>query len=125
VNIHARGQSLLNRGTNDAAGTGVSVTYTRSATSATIVATAARLTPDATTPPVPGAKVDDRERDYFIVYADLVAAGFNEPQSGDRITETINGTAVIFEMHRPQSQPGWSWADAQRTRVVIHTRKKG
>lgn len=126
MNLHERGQRLLNRVTASAAGTGVSVTYTRGGTSAPLVATAARLTPDATTPPTPGAKVDDRERDFFVVYADLVAAGFGEPQQGDRITVAASGTSITYEMHRPQSKPGWEWADEPyRTRVVIRTRKKG
>lgn len=123
MNIHERGQAALNRVTNSTAGTGVAVTYTRGGTSASIVATGIRLTPDATTPPTPGTKVDDRERDWVVVYADLEDAGLDEPQSGDRIT-TAGG--ITYEMHRPQSKPGWEWADEPyRTRVVIHTRRKG
>lgn len=125
MTLHARGQRLLNRVTGTTARTGVSVTYTRGGVSAPLVATPARLTPDATTQPTPGARVEDRERDYFLVYADLVAAGFGEPQAGDRVSETLNGAAAVFEIHRPQSKPGWEWADAQRTRVLIHTRRKG
>jgi hypothetical protein len=125
VNLHARGQRLHNRVTADAAGTGVSVTYTRGATSATIVATASRENQDAVTSPTPGARVDDRERDYLIAYADLTAAGFDAPAAGDRITETLNGVAAVFEVTKPRTEPAWRWADVQRTRVRVHTRKKG
>lgn len=128
MNLHARGQRLLNRLTADAAGTGVSVTYTRAsgtgAGTAALTATPMREQPDATAQPSPGTRSADRQREYVIVYADLVAGGFGEPVEGDRITETVNGAAVVFEVVRNRLEPAWRWADQQRTRVVVHTREK-
>ena len=127
--IHARGQRLLNRTTGDTAGTGTSVTYTRAsgtgAGTATLVATPYREQPDATAVPVQGTRSADRGREYVIVYADLVAGGFGEPAEGDRITETLNGVAKVFEISRHRTEPAWRWADEPtRTRVVVHTREK-
>ena len=125
MNLHARGQRLLNRVTNSTAGTGVSVTYTRGATSAALTATATREAQDTVSVPTPGSRIDDKERDYLIVYADLVSAGFGDPAIGDRITETINGSSVTWELHKQPTGPAWVWEDAQRTRVRVHTRRKG
>ena len=44
MNLHERGQTVLNRVTNGTAGTGVAVLYTRGATTAALVLTPA--TPD-------------------------------------------------------------------------------
>lgn len=124
MNLHDRGQRLLNRTTASATGTGASVTYTRGATSVTLVATPTRENQDATVQPTPGTRSSDRERDYIIVFADLVAAGFNEPTLGDQITESLNGGAVVFEAAKLRTEPCWRWADVQRTRVRVHTRRK-
>lgn len=124
MNIHARGQALLNRTTRTDAGTGVAVTYTRAGVGHTLTATPAVIQQDAVTAPTPNTRSADRERDYLIVFADLVTAGLNEPQEGDRITETINGASVVFEAIRNRTEPFWKWADAQRTRVQIHTKRK-
>lgn len=124
MSLHARGQRLLNRTTGTAAGTGVSVTYTRGGTDYPLTATPSRENDDAVSVPNPGTRVSDRERDYLIVYADLVAAGLGEPAEGDRITETLNGAAVVFEVGRRRTEPAWRWADHQRTRVRVHTRQK-
>lgn len=125
MNLHARGQRLLNRVTRSDAGTGVEVIYTRSGTARTLTATPYRQAVDTVSVPTPGARVDDRQREYLIVYADLVAAGFGEPLAGDRITETLNGASVTFEANKPPTEPLWRWADTERTRVIVHTRKKG
>lgn len=126
MNLHARGQRLHNRVTASDVGTGVSVIYTRNGTARTLTATAYREAEDGVTQPVPGARLDDRQRAYLIVYADLVSAGFGEPQVGDRIAETLNGESVTFEVHKPQTLNAWTWADeSSRTRVKVRTRKKG
>lgn len=125
MNLHARGQSLHNRVTASTVGTGVEVIYTRGGTARTLTASPYRQSIDSVSVPTPGAKIDDRQREYLIVYADLVSAGFGEPAAGDRITETLNGTATVFEANKPPTEPLWRWADNERTRVIVHTRKKG
>ena len=124
MNLHERGQALLNRVTADAAGTGVSVTYTRGATTATLTVTPSRENQDAVTQPSPGTRSTDRERDYLITYANLVTAGLNEPEEGDRITEVLAGVSAVFEVVRRRTEPAWRWADVQRTRVRVHTVRK-
>lgn len=124
MNLHARGQRLLNRVTNSDAGTGVSVTYTRGATSATLTATPTREQDDGIAVPSPGTRSADRQREYLIVYADLVSAGLSEPAEGDRIAETINSASVVYEVVRNRTEPCWRWADQQRTRVIVHTREQ-
>ena len=124
MNLHQRGQRLLNRVTRSETGTGVSVLYTRGATTAPLVVTPSVEDLDATTQPSPTARNLDRERDYLIVLADIVSAGFGVPADGDRITETLNGVAETFEVTARRTEPAWRWADAQRTRVRVHTIRK-
>lgn len=121
MNYHERGQKLLNRVTSSTAGTGVSVTYTRGTTTAAIVATPLAEPVDATNLPGPTGRSVIRERTYFIVYADLVAAGFDLPQNGDRIVETLNGESATYEVTPERTTPAYRWADAQQTRVRVRT----
>lgn len=124
MNLHSRGQRLLNRTTASDAGTGVVVTYTRTSTARTLTATPMREQEDGVAVPNPGTRSADRQREYVIVYADLTAHGFNAPQEGDRITEIINGVSVVFEAVRNRTEPCWKWADQQRSRVIVHTREQ-
>ncbi len=58
-------------------------------------------------------------RDFVIAVADLPV---EEPQRGDRITETLNGESVTFDVCAPRGAPIWKWADASRTAVRIHSK---
>lgn len=60
------------------------------------------------------------DRDYLIPAADL---GF-EPERGDRITETINGTPTVYEIVAPLDEPDWRWSDSGETRYRVHTKKQ-
>ena len=120
MNIHERGQKILNRTTNSAAGTGVSVLYTRGSTTAALVVTPAKLSEDASTQPSPTGRNSDKERHYFVVLADLVAAGLGEPLEGDRITEVLNGTPCVFEVAPRRTEPEDRW-NTQRDRVRVRT----
>jgi hypothetical protein len=124
VNLHERGQAFQNRVTRSTAGTGVSALYARGEATVPLVATPTREQPDGTTVPSPGTRSADRQRDYILVLADLVAAGFNLPAEGDRITETLNGSPVVFEVVKNRTEPAWRWYDQQRTRVIVHTREQ-
>jgi hypothetical protein len=123
MNLHQRGQCLLNRGTGSQRATGVAVLYCRGESAAPLVATPSVEAIDATLEPTTHTRSDDRERDYLIVFADLADAGYGVPQEGDRITETLAGEPVVFEVVPRERQPAWRWADAQRTRVRVHTRR--
>jgi hypothetical protein len=67
------------------------------------------------------------ERDYLVAVSALAAAGFDlPPQVGDRITETVNGEAVTFELMRPAGaggKPCWAWSGAGRTVVRLHAKR--
>lgn len=123
MNLHQRGQALLNRTTRSQAGTGVPVLYARGEAAAAITATPTREQPDETLAPTQHTRSDDRQRDYLIVLADLASAGFGLPAEGDRITETLAGEPVTFEVMPREREPAWRWADAERTRVRVHTRR--
>lgn len=123
MNLHERGQRVLNRVTNSTAGTGVAVLYTRGATTAAMVITPATPDADASTQPSPTGRNQDKERFYFIVLADLVAAGLNEPQDGDRITEVIGGTPTVWEVSPRRTEPDQQW-NTQRDRVRVRCIRK-
>lgn len=123
MNIHERGQAVLNRVTSSTAGTGVSVLYTRGVTTAALVATPAKIDPDATAQPTATTRSQDRERHYFIVLADLTAAGFGEPQNGDRITEVIGGAPTVWEVTPRRTAPD-DELNTQRDRVRVRCIRK-
>ena len=70
----------------------------------------------------PTLTVVHSERDYLIRWSDWTAAGYTaKPARGDRITETINGTATTFEVTEPTGEPHWRWSGAERLVMRIHT----
>jgi len=117
-NIHARGQRVLNRGRNSTAVSGVSVLYTRGATTVPLVATPLTPDADANTQPSPTGRNADKERFYSVVLADLTSAGFGEPQEGDRITEVLGGVACVFEVTPRRTEQAEQW-NTQRDRVRV------
>ena len=129
MNLHARGQALLNRVNASPELGGASVLYSRQTggvtTTLPLTGAVGREQPDGVTTPTPNARLSDRERDYLFAFADLVAAGFNAPAEGDRIAEVLNGTAETFEVVRRDREPCWRWADFERTRVRVHTTRVG
>lgn len=65
-----------------------------------------------------GAAVVWGDRDYLIPVS---ALGSTPPARGDRITETIGGTAVVFEVATPlPGEPDWRYSDPQRTTYRVH-----
>lgn len=58
-------------------------------------------------------------RDFIVSYHEMP---WPEPHRGDRITETLNGSSVTYEVMAPRGSPVWHWADAQRTAVRIHAK---
>ena len=122
MGLLARGASFLNRALPAAAGPATgTLTYTRGATAATVSGWAGQEDRDEAVSPTPTARSTDRERDYMVAVSELAA--FGVPQEGDRITETINGAAVVFEVSKRDREPCYRYADHARTRFRIHTRK--
>lgn len=102
---------------------GRTVTYTRGAQSVQLTAWVgntlfARQTDE------PGASVVWGERDYLFAVADLVLGGVAAvPMKGDRITETIDGAALTFELMTPTGEPVWRYADQTRQVARVHTKR--
>jgi hypothetical protein len=106
-----------------AAGVTGGVTYTRGATVLTEVPAVVGRTVFASNQ-MGGARVEFGDRDYLIAAADLT---LGEPALGDRITETIDGAAVVFEIVTPDTgEPAYRWSDGE-TRVTwrVHTKRVG
>jgi hypothetical protein len=72
-----------------------------------------------------GMVVQETSRDYIIQVADLVlpTAGQIVPQRGDKITETIAGQSLIYEVLAPAGQQVWRWGDDFGKTYQIHTKK--
>lgn len=122
-NLISRGMEFLARSLGQAAG--VEVTYARSAASVTLTAWVGR-TVFARTQSEPGPSVIFGERDYLIPVADLVLAGSPAvPARGDRVTETIDGQAVTFEVAPVEGEPAWRYSDPARTLYRVHCKRVG
>lgn len=117
-----RGQAALNARMKAAAGR--TVTYTRGVSSASVTAWVGRTDQPAAQDQY-GARQEWADRDYLLAVADLTAAGFGSPQAGDRITETIAGTAVTFELVVPAgaNDQAWRYSDQTRTVYRLHTKQ--
>lgn len=121
MSLRSRGAAALTRRLLQS--DGVEVTYTRGAQSEIITVWIGN-TLFARTLDEPGASVIWGDRDYLIPVASLVIGGTaTTPQKGDRITETIDGVPVVFELQTPTGEPSWRHSDQDRTRYRIHTKK--
>lgn len=118
MNIHQRGQKVLNRGRKSTAVSGVSVLYTRGGTTVPLVVTPTTPDPDTSTQPSSTGRNADKERFYTIVLAVLTAAGLGEPEEGDRITEVLNGVSCVFEVTPRRTEQAEQW-NTQRDRVRV------
>lgn len=68
-----------------------------------------------------GVRVELGDRDYFVAVADLT---LGTPRLGDRITETIGGTAVTFEVQTPETgEACWRYHDPDRTVYRLHCKR--
>lgn len=99
---------------------GVSLTYTRGVTSATVTGGIGQ-TSFETDSEFGVLKIE--ARDYLITAARLTAAGFGEPQRGDRITETQGSATVTHEVLDMPGIPPFSYSDQSRQRLRIHTKR--
>lgn len=128
MTLAADGAAFLNETMKDSAG--VTIRYTPKGwgvPAETLTAWTGTAGLDETATPSGGttsARLTTRERDYLITLADLVTqtpAG-RLPVEGDRITETIGGTACTFEVCKRGAEPCWRFSDRERTRVRVHTK---
>ena len=121
--------SLLSRGlaklaSGLAVGAGVSITYARGATSIAATAWVGRTVFSQLPTAQGGAAIVFGDRDYLIPVAALASlANPDTPQRGDRIAETVNGEACVFEVVAPGGEPPWRFSDPGRTIYWVHTKR--
>lgn len=120
------GQAMLTQ--TLAAAAGVSVVYSRTVNGVTVSTTLTAWvgrTLFAGSNDTNGARVEWGERDYLIPVASLKLNGVAViPQKQtDRITETINGTPVVFELQTPTGEPVWRFSDQYRTLYRVHCKR--
>lgn len=119
--LRDRGQAALIGRMKQSAG--VSVTYTRGGQQVTLTVWVGQTQFTRTTDD-PGASVVTAERDYLIGAQDLAAAGIaGTPRRGDKITETIAGTAYTFELQPSAGEPEWRYSDQARTTYRVHVKR--
>ena len=122
MGLLSRAQAWLND--TLAADAGSSLSYTR-AGGATVALTCragrSQFSADDRAP----KRVEWAERDYLIEVADFAAAFGSsvKPSNGDRIAETINGVACVFEVKPPSGETGWRFSDNTRTVYRVHTKR--
>jgi hypothetical protein len=71
-----------------------------------------------------GVLVRHESRDFLVLVTDLLlGGGLTEPQRGDRVHETQNGTVYIYEVAAPGKEPCWRYSDAYRKTFRVHTKQ--
>lgn len=95
-----------------------SVTITRGEQTATVSATVGRSVFESQD--TSGIVETWESRDFILITGDLP---FGEPQRGDTVVETIDGTACTYEVTAPRGTPLFHYADAFQQSVRIHTKR--
>jgi hypothetical protein len=76
--------------------------------------------------PYQSVSIEWANRDFLVAAADLVLGGNEiEPQAGDKIRETVDGTTYVYEVMAPKGEPVWRWADGCRVLRRIHSKQVG
>ena len=72
-----------------------------------------------------GMVVQEVSRDFIVLAADLVlpTIGNAVPQRGDKITETIGGQSLVYEVMAPAGQQAWRWNDRFGKVFRVHTKR--
>lgn len=106
---------------------GVAITITRDSKSVSITAESGDASVGrevSTSERDSGGRKEWSDRDYFVratAYAPL-----GEPEAGDLIRQTINGTVRLFKVFRPDTgERPWRWWDTGGTIYRLHTKKVG
>jgi hypothetical protein len=104
---------------------GETVTYTRDGTGYELTANPGRTVFASN---VEGAaRIQFGDGDFLIRASEFVRVGLDPatPQIGDRITRTVAGAEVNFEVQEPPTgEPEWRYSDVARTVFRIHTKYK-
>ena len=95
---------------------GVTVTYARGGTTATVSALQGRTV--FASVQEGGPRIEFGDRDYLILAADLIL--FGEPAIGDRVTDG----GEVYEVLTPGTgEPAWRWSDPAHISYRIHTKR--
>lgn len=121
-NLFSKARDWLNPMLKEAAGVDVSYARVAGDPAFTLTAVVGR-TAFATNGEI--ARIQFGDRDYLINRADLTVSGAEVlPAIGDRITETIDGVGVVFEVMTPDTgEPAWRWSDPARSVYRIHCKR--
>jgi hypothetical protein len=121
MSLLTRGADFLNRALGT--GAGVTISYTRVAGGAAIEIDDAVVGRSSQTsqsgPGEPVSRFNFTERDYLIPADSL---GYT-PAAGDRIAETIDGTAYTFQVMPSNGLKEWDWCDSGKTRYRVRCKK--
>lgn len=123
MGLLSRAKAFLTRTLSSSSG--VEVSLSRGAHSATLTAWVGRSVDlQVATAEIPALARLYTERDYLIPVASYqVNSVAVTPQIGDRITETINGASVVFEVRPTDTdEPGWRYSDPTRSIYRVHVR---
>lgn len=100
---------------------GVAVTYARAGSGPLSLTAVPGATVYQSAPDGAGVRQEVSERDYLVAVADLT---LGTPALGDRVTETINGTAVTFEVATPKNgEPEWRYSSQWNVLYRIHCKR--
>ena len=110
------------------AAAGETVLYTRGVLSAELVAVPGQTA--FVSNAIDAARVQFGDADFIVRVGELERIGLTPatPKNGDRITRTIDGQAVVFEMQDPgpgepgAGEPAWRYSGPDRYAVRIHTK---
>lgn len=107
-----------------ASAAGVSVTYTRGASSQSATGWVGRTIFSQTPLNGGGVGVVYGDRDYLIPVSSLTLVSPATPKEGDRITEIVGGSTLTFEVKPPNAaEPAWRYSDPGRTVYRIHCKR--
>ncbi len=121
MSLLSRGQAALVARQQVAATSGNAIRYTRGAVSVDLTGKAWVGRTVFASNLDGGARVEWGDRDYLIPVADLA---MGSPQMGDRVTETIGGVDVVFEVQTPDTgEPAERFSDQGRTVYRVHTKQ--
>lgn len=129
MNLRSKGTAALIRRLAQSAAPVGPVVYTRLAGgdpvdltgTAWVGRTVFRRDPAATTD---GVTIEFGDRDYLIPVSELQQNGTPfEPARGDRVTETIDGVELVFEVVSQTEEPAWRYSDATRAVYRVHTKQ--
>jgi len=127
MGLMSRGMNWL--GERHKAVEGVTVSYTRNEATASVVAVVGDQKGNVQNRAQQGQSLLTwSDRDYLIRAVDLAAALLpyameNPPAIGDRITETINGVAHVFEVSRKPNESPWVWSEPEQVTYRIRTKR--